>query len=364
MMSVMTFVFLILGFVILIVGAEFLVRGASRLAAAMGISPLVIGLTVVAFGTSAPELAVSAVSSLSGQGGIALGNVIGSNIANILLILGLTAVIAPLAVQRQVIRFDLPVMIGASLLMLFFAWDGNISRWEGLILFAGVVCYTVYLIMQSRREHQAALKLEETYVAVTLSAHQTFRNLFFAVSGLGMLLLGSRLLVDSAVTIATAFGVSELLIGLTIVAVGTSLPEIATSIVATMRGERDIAVGNAIGSNIFNILCVLGITALLSGGGFHVPNEALIFDIPIMIAVALLCLPIFFSKMEISRWEGFLFLFYYAAYTIYLILSADSSTTMGMFTQVMLMVVPVSLVFVLISVIRGRSVSVRMMEQV
>ncbi len=362
-MTVMTFVFLILGLVILIVGAEFLVRGASRLAAAMGISPLVIGLTVVAFGTSAPELAVSAVSSLSGQGDIALGNVIGSNIANILLILGISAVVVPLAVQRQVIRFDLPVMIGASLLMWAFAFDGNIGRWEGLILFAGVLCYTIYLITRSRREHQATIALEEDYIKVTPSVRHTVQNMLYALSGLGLLLLGSRFLVDSAVTIATAYGISELLIGLTIVAVGTSLPEIATSIVAAMRGERDIAVGNAIGSNIFNILSVLGITSFISSGGVHVPVAALTFDIPIMLAVALICLPVFYSRMEISRWEGILFLFYYVSYTIYLILLSESSVTMGTYTQMMMIVLPLSVAFIVIAALRGRNPSTLLAQE-
>lgn len=362
-MTVMTFVFLILGLVILIVGAEFLVRGASRLAATMGISPLVIGLTVVAFGTSAPELAVSVVSSLSGQGDIALGNVIGSNIANILLILGISAVVVPLAVQRQLLRFDLPIMVTISCLMWLFALNGNIGQWEGLILFAGVICYTAFLIVQSRRQEKALSAQEEVFIAVTPSVRDKVQNVLFAVTGLGMLIVGSRLLVNSAVTIATAFGVSELLIGLTIVAVGTSLPEVATSVVAAMRGERDIAVGNAIGSNIFNILSVLGLASLVTSGGIEVPAVAVTFDIPIMIAVALICLPVFYSKLEISRVEGLIFLLYYGAYTIYLILSAESSVTMGWFTQMMMIVLPLSVAFIVIAAFRERNRSTLLVQQ-
>ena len=353
-MTAMTFVFLIGGLVVLIVGADLMVRGASRLAAAIGISPLVIGLTVVAFGTSAPELAVSALSSTSGQDDLAIGNVVGSNIANILLILGLAAAIVPLTVKRQLIRFDLLIMIGSSLLLWFFARDGNISQREGAILFVGILCYTVFLIVQSRREHAASEILEEIYVAVTPSVRHTLQNIALAIIGLGMLLFGSRMLVDSAVTIATALGVGEILIGLTIVAVGTSLPEIATSIVAAMRGERDIAVGNAVGSNIFNILSVLGITAIITGGGVAVPAVVLSFDMPVMIAVALLCLPVFYSNREISRWEGVLFLLYYAAYTIYLILSTESSAIMGTFQQILWVAVPISLIFVVGAGLRER----------
>ena len=330
----MTLVWLAVGLVCLVMGAESLVRGAARLATMMGISPLVVGLTIVAFGTSAPELAVSIQSGLEGQAGIAVGNVVGSNIFNVLFILGISALIVPLVVSQQLVRFDVPLMIVISLLVLLFGWDGRISAFEGALLFAGVVAYTAFLFVQSRRETKAvqAEYEQEFGQKETETPHSLPRNLLFIVAGLGMLILGSRLLVSSAVEIAHYFGVSDLVIGLTIVAVGTSLPEVVTSIVAALRGERDIAVGNVVGSNIFNILCVLGLTSIVTPGGLEVSATALQFDIPVMIAVALACLPIFFTGYTIARWEGALFLAYYIGYTSWLILHATSSPLQGQFS--------------------------------
>ncbi|TNH82115.1 calcium/sodium antiporter [Aeromonas sobria] len=330
----MTLMWLAIGLVCLVVGAEYLVRGASRLATMMGISPLVVGLTIVAFGTSAPELAVSIQSGLEGQAGIAVGNVVGSNIFNVLFILGVSALIVPLVVSQQLVRFDVPLMIAISVLVLLFGWDGRISAFEGALLFAGVVAYTVFLFVQSRRETKAvqAEYEQEFGQKEPETPHSLPRNLLFIVAGLGMLILGSRLLVSSAVEIAHYFGVSDLVIGLTIVAVGTSLPEVVTSIVAALRGERDIAVGNVVGSNIFNILCVLGLTSMVTPGGLEVSATALQFDIPVMIAVALACLPIFFTGYTIARWEGALFLAFYIGYTTWLILHATSSPLQSQFS--------------------------------
>jgi cation:H+ antiporter len=329
---------LIAGLALLIVGAEVLVRGASRLAAAVGISPLVIGLTVVAFGTSSPEMAVSVQSSLAGQADIALGNVIGSNIFNILFILGLSAVITPLIVAQQLVRLDVPIMIGVSILTLLFALDGRVVMWEGGVLFAGILAYTGFLIRQSRRESAAiTAEYEQEFGGKPPTTPAALAlNVLFVIVGLALLVWGSRWLVNGAVAIAEALGVSELVIGLTIVAAGTSLPEVATSVIAAIRGERDIAVGNVVGSNLFNLLAVLGLTSLVAPGGVPVPPNAIAFDIPFMVMVAVACLPIFFTGNTIARWEGVVFLGYYVAYTTYLILAAGSSPQLPLFHDVML----------------------------
>jgi len=321
--------FLVLGLVVLIWGAEWLVKGASRLATSFGISPLVVGLTVVAFGTSAPELAVSVMSAFKGESDIALGNVVGSNLCNVLLILGLSAVIVPLVVAQQLVRFDVPVMIGVSFLVLPMGMDGSIGRLDGAILFAGAIAYTLHLIRQSRREKSVEVREEyENEYGATGPIH-TFKNLGRIVVGMGGLILGSKWLVDSAVSIAESFGVSELVIGLTIVALGTSMPEVATSIVAAVKGERDIAVGNVVGSNIFNLLCVLGLSSLVAPAGINVPDAALRFDIPVMIAVAVACLPVFFTGNRISRFNGATFLFFYVAYLVYLVFTATNHEALG-----------------------------------
>ena len=323
-MTLMTFVYLIAGLVLLVAGAEVLVRGAAKLAAQFGIPPLIIGLTVVAFGTSAPETAVSVQAALDGSGDLAIGNVVGSNIANVLLILGLTALIAPLIVSRQLIRLDVPIMIGASLLTFGLAWDGSLSRLDGALLFAGVLTYTGFLIYSARKdkggdddEFAKEFGLDEAP-----KPYAWVINLGLIIAGLVLLVAGSNFLVEGAVTLARALGISELVIGLTVVAVGTSLPELATSILAAIKGERDIAVGNIVGSNIFNLLCVLGLASLVSPAAISVSPNALAFDFPVMIAVAVACLPIFFAGYRINRWEGLLFLAYYVAYTLYLILSS------------------------------------------
>jgi cation:H+ antiporter len=315
---------LIAGFVLLLIGAEALVRGASRLAAAFGISPLVIGLTVVAFGTSAPEMAVSTLSSLSGQADIALGNVIGSNIFNIFMILGLSALVAPLMVSAQLIRLDVPLMIGASLLVYLFALNGMISWPEGVVLFVGIIAYTGFLIRQSRRENQSVqAEYEQKYgEKEPRSANVLLKDTGLLLAGLGLLVLGSKWLVSGAVMVAQKLGVSELVIGLTIVAAGTSLPELATSVVATIRGERDIAVGNVVGSCLFNLLAVLGLAGIFSPAGIAVSPQSLHIDLPVMILTAVVCLPVFFTGKRISRGEGALLLSGYIVYTAWLILTA------------------------------------------
>lgn len=312
-MDWMILVLLIGGLTALMLGAEILVRGASRLAAAAGISPLVIGLTVVAFGTSAPELAINIQAAFKGQAAIALGNVVGSNIMNILVILGLSALIFPLVVNKQLVHQDVPIMIAVTLLAWWMTSDGNLGFWDGLILFSGLLVYIFYNIIKSRQESQNAS--EQTAPQQKRTPRLVFISLAQIAIGLFGLTLGSEWLVGGAVQLAKFFGVSEMVIGLTIVAIGTSLPELATSVVAAMRRERDIAIGNVVGSNIFNIMSVLGLTSLISPNGVPIPVAAQSFDIPVMVAVALICLPVFFSGgYTIGRWKSGMFLGLYLVY--------------------------------------------------
>jgi len=353
-MDALTFVLFILGLGLLVGGAELLVRGASRLALGVGVSPLVIGLTVVAYGTSFPEFSVSLLSALDDKPDLALGNVVGSNIFNILLILGISACITPLTISYQIIRLDAPIMIGTALVVLLMGWSGIISPLEGLVLVSGAFLYTWFVIRQSRREVKAQAAENET-PPVQLGFKSVLLNLLLIVLGLGLLVLGSRWLIDGAVIIARLAGLSELVIGLTIVAGGTSLPEVAASVVAALRGERDIAVGNVVGSNIFNILFVLGASSAVSGGGVAVSLEALQFDIPVMIAVSVLCLPLFYTGFELSRWEGGLFLLYYILYTVFLVLKSSASESLEMYRMIVIyIVIPLSLLTVVGSVIYSR----------
>ena len=355
-MNLITFLTLILGLVLLVVGAELLVKGASKIAAILSISPLIIGLTIVAYGTSAPEMSVSIMSSFSSQADIAVGNVVGSNICNILLVLGLSSVVAPLIVTKQIIRSDVPIMIGVSLLLLLFSLDGQLSRVDSIILFVGGALYTLSLIYQSSKQGAEQDEFAAEYgFSGEVTSQLWIRNIVFVIGGSILLVFGSRWLVKSAVAIAQDFGVSELLIGLTIVAFGTSLPELATSVVASFRGERDIAVGNVLGSNIFNVLAVLGIAGTLSPVGINVSATVLNFDMLVAIAVAFACLPIFYSGKRIDRIEGLLFLFYYLAYNGYLVLNAIDHPNLALYNSIMLYgVLPLTFIFLIIVAIVER----------
>jgi len=353
----LTLVLFVIGLVILIIGAELLVRGASRLAVGFGISPLVVGLTVVAFGTSAPELAVSVDSAFSGQADIAMGNVIGSNIFNVLFILGISALIGSLVVAQQLVRLDVPLMIGVSVLVLLLGLDGKIGRLDGIVLFAGMVAYTIFAIRQSRKESRLVRDEydQEFREGAGRGPRGVAANIVLIVVGLVLLVLGARGLVDGAESIARTLGLSELIIGITIIAAGTSLPEVATSIIASVRGERDIAVGNVVGSNIFNVLAVLGLTAAVAPEGVGVQQAALRFDIPFMIAVAIACLPIFFTGYRIARWEGALLLAYYIAYTLYLVLDATGHDALPTYSVVMVeFVAPLMAVTLVLLAVRAR----------
>lgn len=330
-MSLMVLGLLVGGLVLLVIGGELLISSASKIAGAFGVSALVIGLTIVAFGTSAPELVVSLKASLTGNPNIAVANVVGSNIFNVLLILGACALFAPLVVSSQLVRLDVPLMIVASLVFTFFAQNGNISRPEGLVLFSALVIYTVYLIKKSRSESKAVKKEFEKEFGEEqkLSPTELVKNFFLLALGLGLLVVGGGWLVDGAVQMAQSFGVSDTVIGLTIVAAGTSLPEVATSILATIKGERDIAIGNVVGSNIFNILNIVGLSSIVVPSGLVVSAEMLSFDIPVMIAAAIVCLPIFIAGFRINRWEGVLLFVGYISYTTYLVLNATQHELLG-----------------------------------
>jgi cation:H+ antiporter len=353
----MTLLLFIAGLAGLIAGAELLVRGASKLALSFGLSPLVVGLTIVAFGTSSPELAVSVGAALGGQTDIAVGNVVGSNVFNVLFILGLSALITPLVVNIQLVRQEVPIMIGASLLLLVLGLDGRISAVDGAMLAALMVAYTVFLVVQSRRETQAAQDEYAAEVKPAAAGGWDSRlpvQLALIVVGLALLVLGSQGLVTAAVTFARVLGVSDVVIGLTIVAAGTSMPEVAASVMAAFKGERDIAVGNVVGSNTFNILGCLGASALASGGaGLGMPASVMAFDIWVMLAVALACLPVFMTGREIARWEGAIFLGYYIAYVAYLILAAQQHAALGAFSTAMLsFVVPITVVTLVAVMVR------------
>jgi cation:H+ antiporter len=371
-------ILLLCGAALLVFGAELLVRGASRIAVAAGISPLIIGLTVVAFGTSAPELAVSLGATFAGEPDIAVGNVVGSNIFNVLFILGVSALIVPLAVQQQVVRFELPIMLAVSVLLLLAALDGTLGRVEGALLFGGLIGYLVYLARQggvagvppesgasppadlTRATHatgdrKAAADPAKGDVRSPSGLRALLESTLLALFGLVLLVAGSRFFVNGAVALATLLGVSQAVIGLTIIAAGTSLPELATSVLAGIRGERDIAVGNVVGSNIFNILGILGLCGLLAPEAVRVDVTMLRFDIPVMVAVAVITLPILFTGYRITRLEGMLFLGYYAAYTIFLILQSTQHDSLEAFSGIMLLfVLPLTAIGLIVSVMVAR----------
>ena len=327
------------GLVLLVLGGELLVRGGSGLGRAMGLSPLVVGLTIVAFATSAPELAVSLDATLSGSPGLAVGNVVGSNITNVLLVLGLSALLLPVVVGSQLIRTDVPVMVAVSVLVLLIALDGAVGRVEGVLLVVLLVAYVAWILRLSRRQ---GIDLPVPGAAVA-AAPRPLRDAALVVVGVALLVLGARLLVGAATEIAGAFGVSDLVIGLTVVAVGTSLPELATSVIAAVRGQREMAIGNVVGSNIFNLTVVLGLTAAVAPGGVPVDPAALRFDLPVMVAVAVALVPIVFTGRVIARWEAGVFLAYFGVYVGYLLLQASDHDALPAFSAVMLaFVVPIT----------------------
>lgn len=337
---------LFLAVVVMVIGAELLVRGASRLASMFGVSHLVIGLTIVAFGTSAPEFIVSIKGTLTNHSDLVVGNCIGSNIFNLLFIIGACAIVSPLVVTKQLIRLDVPIMIGGHLLFLLLSFDSKIGPYDGLLLLISFAVYYWFVICKSLQENSSINDHNRNGFSNGKSRHSLgaiLNQIGFITIGLILCIFGAEWVVDSAVILARILGISELVIGLTIVSIGTSLPEVVTSIVATIRGKRDIAIGNVVGSSIFNILGVIGFASLIAPKGITVAPSILRFDLPIAIAASIACLPIFFSDYTITRWEGFLFLFYYAAYICYILLDSHQHDLLPIFSTVMLwFVIPLS----------------------
>ncbi|CAN5443042.1 calcium/sodium antiporter [soil metagenome] len=317
-----TLIWFIIGLVSLIGGAELLVRSASKLAASVGVTKLVIGLTVVAFGTSAPELAVGIEAGIKDQTDILLGNVIGSNFTNTLLILGLSALIMPLKVHRNLIRFDLPVMIGATILLIGLSYNQILSTTECIILIIFLFAYLIALIRFSGKTNFTKKE--------ALQAGSPWMNGLLTVVGLIMLIAGARWLVESATIFAEMAGISELIIGLTVVAIGTSLPEIVTSVLAAVRGEKDLAVGSIIGSNILNILSVIGISGLFTSE-IPVQQTLINIDLMVLLGISILCVPFFYSGKIISRTEGAILFSCYLLYLMYLYLDSMQSNLMSPF---------------------------------
>ena len=335
------------GLVLLIAGAELLVRCAVRIAANMKVRPLLIGLTVVALGSSAPQMTVSLQAAFNDTADIAVGSVIGSNIFNILVTLGLSALIIPLRVSRQLVRLDIPLMILASGLVFALALNKQLDRLDGVVLLGGLLIYLALLLRQSRHSghHHASHALPRT---------SWLHNLLLMLAALGLLGLAGHLLLGAAVTLATELGLSERIIGLTIIAVSTSLPELATSLIAAFRGQREIAVGNVIGSNVFNLLGVLGLTALVAPTPLSVSPNALAFDLPVMLGVAALCLPVFYTGYRVTRGEGVLFLGLYLAYGLHVVSFTTGMPLAGKLEHLMLFfILPALLLFLLFSTLRA-----------
>jgi cation:H+ antiporter len=341
------------GLAALVLGADVLVRGAARLALGWGLSPLVIGLTLVAFGTSAPELAIGLDAGLRGHAELALGNVVGSNVFNLLGILGLAALIRPLAVDLHLLRRGVPLAIAGAVLVLLLSLDGRLGPGDGTLLVGALALHTLLLVLRARR---AAGSEDERVYATELQGAATSRpalNLAMVVAGLALLVVGAHALVDSAASLARLLGVSELVVGLTVLAVGGSLPELATAVTASLRGERDIAVGNVIGSCSFNVLGCLGLTALLAPDGLPVPPAVARFDLWVMVAATIALLPMAMSGRLIARWEGVVLLSYYGAYLAYLVLAARRATVLPDFSAVMLaFVLPLALVTLVVATLK------------
>jgi cation:H+ antiporter len=312
----------LLGLALLLTGAELLTRGGGDVAARLGISPIVIGLTVVAIGTSAPELAVGIDAALQGNGALAVGNIAGTNTVNLLLIFGLSAMLRPLPLRLQTVRMDLPAMVAAAMAVWAMCWDGNLSRSDGVVLMVAGVAYTLLVIYLARRESLAAsAAFSEQYKPM---AAPPGRGVLGAVAmlggGIAVIVYGAHLFVEGTVALARVWGVSDAFIGLTVVAIGTSSPELVTTLVSTLRGQRDIGIGNLLGSSIYNLVFILGTTSVVSAS-LPVPQELIRIDIPVMVVVTIACVPVFLTRRNVSRMEGALFTSAYVAYLAYLLVA-------------------------------------------
>ena len=342
------------GLAYLLVGGDLLVRGAVALARRFHVPSVVIALTVVAFGTSLPELVVVIDATLSGYPGLVLGNVVGSNIANVLLVAGAAAAIYPLVSGEQSVRRDSLFMIGASLLLVGLSRNGVLTREEGFVLLAGIVAITALSAREATRAYRES-QLKAPMEWVLGLPTKIGMILLFILVGVVFLPLGAHLVVTSSVEIAAALGVSETVVGLSVLAIGTSLPELATTVVAAVQKRTEVAIGTVVGSNLFNILAVLGITAAVSPSAIGVPDAALVLDLPVMVAVAIACLPFFANGYSLLRWEGILFLAYYVAYLAYLVLDSGDHALRDSYTVAMLgFMLPLSLITVIVISVRSR----------
>jgi cation:H+ antiporter len=322
------------GLIALIIGADLLVRASTALASWLGIRPMMIGLTVVSLGTSVPELAVGIGAARSGNPGLAIGNIVGTNLVNLLLILGLSAVLVPIVIERATLRFDLPAMTAAAVLLYLLSIDGTLTTLDGAILLLGAVAYTAVLVQVGRRESadlgkRAAVNPGDdperdgpaSDVPPAADGHRPLRQVLLLVVAIGVVVIGAEWLVDGAVSSARSLGVSDAVIGLTIVAIGTSAPELVTTIMSTLRGERDVAVGNLIGSSIYNIGAVLGLTVLVAPHGVPVPDDVLAADLVLLVVATAAAVPVFLTGSRISRAEGGLFVGSYIGYLLWLLLA-------------------------------------------
>ncbi|MEE6294652.1 calcium/sodium antiporter [Georgenia wangjunii] len=359
----MTGLLLLGGFAVLVAGGELLVRGAAGLARRLRLSPLVVGLTVVSFATSAPELAVTVDAALSGSPGLAVGNVVGSNITNVLLVLGVAGLILPLTVRLSAVRRDVPVMIAMSGLLLVLSIGGTIGRADGVVLLATLATYVAWTVVRSRRARAADAGRDD---GPAVRARRPWVDALLVAGGVALLVVGARWLVRGATDVATALGMSELVVGLTVVAVGTSLPELATSVIAAIRGDVEMAVGNVVGSCIFNIGAVMGGAAVLAPSGVPVDPGAVRLDLPVMLVAALALLPVAITGFRVARWEAGLFVLYYAAYVTYLLLDSSGHDALPTFSAVMLwFVLPITALTLVVLVSyevglrRGRTAPVR-----
>jgi cation:H+ antiporter len=305
------------GLVLLIGGADLLVRAGTGLASWLGVRPMMIGLTVVSLGTSVPELAVGIDAARGGNSGLAVGNIVGTNLVNLLLILGLSAVLMPIALDRATLRFDLPAMTAAALLLFLLSLDGTLTRPDGVILLLSGIAYTTGLVRAGRSETAA----QEPAEVEATPRQPPVRDLLLMPVAIAVVVLGAELLVDGSVAAARTRGVSDAIIGLTIVAIGTSAPELVTTVVSTLRGDRDVAVGNLIGSSIYNIVVVLGLTVLVAPHGVPVPDVVLAADLGLLVVVTAAAIPVFVSGARITRAEGVVFVAGYVVYLAWLLLT-------------------------------------------
>ncbi len=349
---IVTIALFIAGLVALIAGAELFLKAVDHFGLKWGISPLIMGLTVVAFATGAPELAISIKAAASGSADLVLGNIIGSNVANILLILGITSLIAPINITRRIIKIDVPIVIVVSIVLMILSFDGKLTTIDGVILLAGFIAYSIYTYIHIQRskeeETEQIFEYEKTMDELAKGNWFYIKNGGMLLIGLVMIVLGSNWMVESAVEIATILGLSELVIGLTIVSIGTSLPEVATSLSAARKGNADIAVANVLGSNLYNVLLTLGLTLIIAPNVLDVSAKAISLDLPFMVAVSIACIPIFIAGFNLTRMDGFIFLFYYLSYLTYLVLDAVSSTFVPTIELAMLWIIVPATVFYMI----------------